>query len=405
MEIVQILQKVPLFSGLDSHSLSAITPLFEAEVFPAKSKILREGEFGDSMFIIANGEVSVTKFSDEGKEILITNMKSGSYFGEVALIDNQPRSANINAENELSVLRLRKSAFEKLLIEDKTFAINFYRNLLNETLERMRETATNLTSSKTVLDQKSTRLDQMDAELSDAKIVQDYFISQDPKTTEIFKQCGIRETYIYKPFLEVGGDFLNLKSFENQQVGFIIADVMGHGISAALATGVLRSAFAIFSKSFGSKPVALMNHLNEHFYEIFTSLFATSYYALIDIGNYTVTLSKGGHMHPLIWQSRTNTLLSVDLPGPGLGIIPKAQFHALTITIEKGDKMLFFTDGIIEQRNYEGEMFSEERLKQLYIKYCQERHENIVQSIYDDFTIFNDHNELQDDITLFLLEF
>ena len=113
MDIIQILHKVPLFSGLDTKSLSMMMPLFENEVFPANTKVLREGEFGDSMYIIADGEVSVTKYNEEGNEIFITKLKTGSYFGEVALIDSQPRSANINAENETSVLRLRKSAFEK----------------------------------------------------------------------------------------------------------------------------------------------------------------------------------------------------------------------------------------------------------------------------------------------------
>lgn len=405
MDIVQILQKVPLFSGLDIQSLNAITPLFEKETFPANSKILREGEFGDSMYIIAEGEVNVTKFSDEGAEIFITKLKGGSYFGEVALIDNRPRSANINTEKEINVLRLRKSAFEKLLNEEKTFAINFFRNCLNETLGRMRETATNLTSSKIVLDKKSVMLDQIDADLSDAKVIQDYFISQEQFSSECLKKHGIKQTYIYKPFLKVGGDFLNLTSFSDDKIGFIIADVMGHGVSAALATGVLRSGFTIFSKEYGENPVELLKHLNGHMYEIFTSLFATSYYALIEMNSSTVKLSKGGHMHPLIWKSKSNDLLKIDLPGPGLGIIPKAQFHELTVDVEKGDKMLFFTDGIIEQRNREGEMFTHERLEELYVTYCEENDENIVQSIYQDFNIFCDNNELQDDVTLFLLEF
>ena len=77
MDIIQILHKVPLFSGLDSKSLSTIMPLFENEVFPANTKVLREGEFGDSMYIIVNGEVNVTKFNDEGDEIFITKLRSG----------------------------------------------------------------------------------------------------------------------------------------------------------------------------------------------------------------------------------------------------------------------------------------------------------------------------------------
>ena len=405
MDILKILHTVPLFSGLDSKSLSSIMPLFENETFPADEKILREGEFGDSMFIIISGEVNVTKFNDEGKEIHITKLGSGSYFGEVALIDNQPRSANINSEVETAVLRLKKSSFEKLLLDDKTFAINFYRNCLNETLERMRETATNLTSSKSVLDQKSMRLDQIDADLSDAKTIQDYFISQDKLSANCFTKHAIKQTHIYRPYLEVGGDFLNVTSYSEDKIGFIIADVMGHGISAALATGVLRSGFTIFSEQYGENPIELMKHLNIHVYEIFTSLFATAYYAFLDMKSSKVKLCKGGHMHPLIWKAYQNQLMHIDLPGPGLGIIPKAQFHELEIDLEKGDKMLFFTDGIIEQRNPEGEMFSHERLENLYLQFCQENNDSIVQSIYSEFNEFCEHGELQDDVTLFLLEF
>jgi sigma-B regulation protein RsbU (phosphoserine phosphatase) len=405
MDIVKILHQVPLFSSLDTQLLGALTSLFEEESFSANSKILREGEFGDSMYIIVQGQVNVTKYNEEGKEILITRMMSGSYFGEVALIDNQPRSANINAEEDTKVLRLKKSSFEKLLVEDKAFAINFYRNCLNETLTRMRETATNLTSSKTVLFQKSTRLDQLHADLSDAKMIQDYFISRDQLSSRCIEKHNIKQTHIYKPYLEVGGDFLNLKSISEDKVGFIISDVMGHGISAALATGVLRSGFTIFSKEYGDEPVRLMEKLNEHIYEIFTSLYATGYYALLDMKASTVQLCKGGHMHPLIWKSDENKLLKIELPGPGLGIIPKARFEVHTVKVSPGDKMLFFTDGIIEQRNKEGEMFSHERLEQLYVKFCREKNESIVHSIYEEFKNFCNECDLQDDVTLFLLEF
>jgi len=405
MDIVKILRKVPLFSGLDLQLLAKLTTLFEEESFTPGAKILREGEFGDSMYIIIQGVVDVTKYNEEGNEILITKLKTGSYFGEVALIDNQPRSANINAEEEIKVLRLRKSVFEKMLVEEKTFAINFYRNCLNETLLRMRETATNLTSSKTDLNQKSTRLDQLHADLSDAKTIQDYFISRDQFASKCIEKHHIRQTHIYKPYLEVGGDFMNLMSFSDDKTGFIIADVMGHGISAALATGVLRSGFTIFSKEYGENPVTLMEKLNSHIYEIFTSLFATSYYALLDMETSTVELCKGGHMHPLIWKAQDNHLLEFDLPGPGLGIIPKAKFETLTIDVKKGDKMLFFTDGIIEQRNKNGEMFTHERLEELYIRFCKENEENIVQTIYEEFNKFSQNCELQDDVTLFLLEF
>ncbi len=405
MDIERILQKVPLFIGLESKSLSMLIPLFEEESHPAKIKILREGELGDSMYIIVDGQVNITKLNEDNKEIHITFLGSGSYFGEVSLIDHQPRSANVIAETDTAVLRLKKSVFEKLLLDDKIFAINFYRNCLNETLSRMRNTATNLTSSKTVLDQKSSQLDQINVELSNAKIIQDYFVGHDQLASACFKKHDIRQSHVYQPYLEVGGDFLTLRNFSENKVGFMIADVMGHGISAALATGVLRSGFTIFSKQYGENPIELMNHMNGHIYEIFTSLFATAYYALVDMNESKVTISKGGHMHPLVWKNSKRGLLSIDLPGPGLGIIPKAQFHELNIEIEKGDKMLFYTDGIAEQRNFEGEMFTDERLEEMFVKYCKLKDDQIVQTIYSDFKEFCNSNELQDDVTLFLLEF
>jgi serine phosphatase RsbU (regulator of sigma subunit) len=405
MDVLQVLHRVPLFSNLDLNSLEGITPLFEEETYAENQNILREGEFGDSMYIIANGKVNVTKFNFEGKEIFISKLGAGTYFGEMALIDNQPRSANVNTCEETKVLRLRKTAFERRLLEDKTLAINFYRNCLNETLYRMRETATNLTSSKTVLDQKSNRLDKLNADLSDAKLIQDLLISSNQLNASCFQKYGIKQTHIYKPYLEVGGDFLNLTSYSEDKIGFIIADVMGHGISAALATGVLRSGFAIFSKEIGLNPIELMSRLNEHVYEIFTSLFATAYYMIIDMGMSTLKLCKGGHMHPLIWKASENCILPIDLPGPGLGIIRKARFQELTVQVERGDKVLFFTDGILEQRNLKGEMFSGERLEQIYKELCQAQNEDIIQSIYGNFTEFCENRDLQDDVTLFLLEF
>ncbi len=405
MDIERILQKVSLFSGLESKSLGMLIPLFEEELHSAKIKILREGEMGDSMYIIIDGQVNITKLNEDNNEIHITFLGSGSYFGEVSLIDHQPRSANVIAETDTTVLRLKKSVFEKLLLDDKTFAINFYRNCLNETINRMRNTATNLTSSKTVLDQKSSQLDQINVELSNAKIIQDYFVGQDQLTSECFKKHNVRQSHVYQPYLDVGGDFLTLKNFSDDKVGFMIADVMGHGISAALATGVLRSGFTIFSKQYGENPIELMNKMNGHIYEIFTSLFATAYYALVDMKESKVTISKGGHMHPLVWKNSLGEMLPIDILGPGLGIIPKAQFHELVIEIEKGDKMLFYTDGIAEQRNFEGEMFSDERLEELFVNYCKKNDAQIVQSIYSDFKTFCNNNNLQDDVTLFLLEF
>lgn len=405
MNVKDLLQNVPLFYNLSPGSLDMITPLFEEENHSDGTRIIQEGDPGESMFVIVSGRVSITKYAGEGNEVLITKLMEGSYFGEIALINSQPRTANVIADGETTLLRLRKSVFDELLAENSDFAVHFYRNCLSESMTRMRETATNLTVSQNVLLQTSNRLDKIDADLSDAKTVQDYFLSVAELEKEGSIGSGIRHSYIYRPYLDVGGDFLNLTCLGAGRYGILIADVMGHGISAALATGVIRSAYTIFSKQSADDPSGLMGKLNDHLYEIFPSRFATAYYALIDSEQGVVRLCKAGHMHPLVWKAADGSLHAINLPGLGLGIKPNLKFVEGSIDFTPGDRMLFFTDGITEQKNPEREMYGIERLESAFTALCRSGSGQIVQDIFRDIEQFKGKVEFQDDITLFLLEF
>lgn len=405
MDISKILQKVPIFSGLDQEAIKKIVPLLEKKAYAANKKIIEEGTVGDSMYIILEGSVRVTKFGYNNQEVLISTMDTGSYFGELSLLDNLPRSANVTTNDDSVLLRLRKNNFEVLLDKNKDFAVNFYKNCMMETMSRIRETASNLTVSQNVLYQKSNRLDMIDADLSNAKAIQDYFINSTLLEDSKPLIEGVKQSYIYKPFIEVGGDFINVAKLGEHKLGIVIADVMGHGISAAMATGVMKSAFSLFVKEFGDQPVSLMEHMNQHFYEIFTTLYATSYYAMIDMNERKIKMTKAGHNHPLIWKNKSNDLVAVDTPGPGLGIVPDAKFEENVIDIEEGDKILFFTDGIIEQRNKDAEMYTLQRLKCEFKKLTHEHNQHIVQSIFDNLKSFSGGERFQDDVSLLLFEF
>ncbi len=405
IELHEILGKIPIFKGLNEDILRSLQVLLEEEVHPENSMIIREGEPGDSMFILLSGKVRVTKNASGGEEVLITVFEGGTYFGELALIDHRPRSANVIADTKALVMRLRKNVFDQMLDKNREFAALFYKNCLEETIVRIRETANNLTVSQNVLTQKSTRLEEIDADLSNAKAIQDYFISKDKLSDERLLAKGIRQSFIYRPYLEVGGDFINVIEPNDHSYGIIIADVMGHGISAAMATGVLRGAFTIFSKESALSPTGLMEKMNSHFYEIFRSMFATCYYALIDIGKGEARMTKAGHMDPLIWKNEERDLLKLNSPGLGLGIMPNVKYSEVNIRINSGDKILFFTDGMPEQKNDAGEMYSQDRMEALFKKLCLKGEKHIVKCLFDDLETFRGNCAYQDDVTLMLLEF
>ncbi len=405
MDIVKILHSVPIFNGLGTTMIQRMHRMMLREEYNENAKIIEEGNVGNSMFVILSGSVRVTKYGPNGEEVLITNMKSGSYFGELSLIDNLPRSANVVANEKSVLLSLGKHVFEKMLNENKEFAVIFYKNCMMETMSRIRETASNLTVSQNVLNQKSTRLDQIDADLMHAAKIQDYFLNTNLLEDEKPLIEGVKQSYVYKPHLEVGGDFLNIQKLDDNKLGIVIADVMGHGISAALATGVMKSAFTLFVKKYGEAPVDLMTRMNQHFYEIFSSLYATGYYAFIDMSESKIRMVKAGHHHPLIWKERQKSFAILESPGPGLGIIPNAEFQELTIDVECGDKILFYTDGIIEQKNSQSEMYSQQRLENIYGELIKKKEQDVLQVILEDLADFSGTIDFQDDVSLLLFEF
>lgn len=126
---LEVLEKVPLFAGLSRRQLGKLlVKFFEKEYEPGET-IFNEGEPGKALFIILTGKVSIGRALNEGEELLAT-LGSGGYFGELALIDDQPRFASARATEASRLLILYRSDFEGLMEGQRTLAIQVMSNLL-----------------------------------------------------------------------------------------------------------------------------------------------------------------------------------------------------------------------------------------------------------------------------------
>ncbi len=124
-----ILEEVPLFAGLSRRQLGKLlVKFFEKEYGPGET-IFNEGEPGKALFIVLAGRVSIYRTLNEGAELLAT-LGSGSYFGELALIDDQPRFASARVIESSRLLILYRSDFEDLMEGQRTLAIQVMSNLL-----------------------------------------------------------------------------------------------------------------------------------------------------------------------------------------------------------------------------------------------------------------------------------
>jgi CRP-like cAMP-binding protein len=106
---------IPLFSELDERELQSLLPHIQCKTFLRDSLICREGERGDSLFVISRGEVSITKRTPEGGEVSVRNLREGSFFGEFGYFVDQKRHATVKAVSECEILEITRSALNQMI--------------------------------------------------------------------------------------------------------------------------------------------------------------------------------------------------------------------------------------------------------------------------------------------------
>ncbi|MDA8424271.1 MAG: cyclic nucleotide-binding domain-containing protein [Nitrospiraceae bacterium] len=143
--MLEILKKVYLFESLSVHELEKIEKISRMEAFGRDSVIFKEGEPGDRCYVITNGDVRISKFIPNIGEEALAVLKPGDFFGEMALIDNFPRSAHAIANTDVAVLAISKTDLDKILIMDRELGYKLLWAFTKTLSKRLRETNEKLT--------------------------------------------------------------------------------------------------------------------------------------------------------------------------------------------------------------------------------------------------------------------
>jgi CRP-like cAMP-binding protein len=127
--VVERLKRVPLFSHLDESELTRIAVAARQKSYPKHSMILFEDDPGDALYVVLSGEVKVVLVGEDGREVILSILKEADFFGEMALIDDQPRSAHVIAVTDADLLVLRREEFHQCLQESPHIALGLLREL------------------------------------------------------------------------------------------------------------------------------------------------------------------------------------------------------------------------------------------------------------------------------------
>src|SRR5258707_6825803 len=134
MSPTDVLKRVPLFSDMNEVELARFAEVTREREYPKNSVILFEDDPGDALYIVSTGQVKVVLIGEDGREVILSVLGDGDFFGEMALIDDEPRSAHVIAMKDSQLLVLRRDDFQLQLRDHATIALK----LLRELVQRLR---------------------------------------------------------------------------------------------------------------------------------------------------------------------------------------------------------------------------------------------------------------------------
>jgi phosphoserine phosphatase RsbU/P len=215
---------------------------------------------------------------------------------------------------------------------------------------------------KVIADQR--RLLSIENELAIAREIQTSILPNGSPGLE-----GLRIAAAYRPMTEVAGDFYDFVPLDQNRLGFLIADVSGHGVPAALIAAMIKVAMQS-AVPYADCPGAVLSGLNRSLSGQLSGRFVSASYLLIDREYEKGLYSAAGHPPLLRW--RGGKLERIESNGIVFGVIAEPDYPVREISIRPGDRFLLYTDGVIESESANGESFGERRLEQV-LRNHQER--------------------------------
>lgn len=248
---------------------------------------------------------------------------------------------------------------------------------------------------------------RMEAELQTAQTVQDTLFPQN--------DAHIGPVSIYGdsvPASECGGDWWHY-SHINNKVWVWIGDATGHGVPAALLTSAARAVASVIEGIEGVTPSQALAMMNKAIYSTSKGeMMMTFFLASIDLDTNTMTYSNASHDPPFFVShevegkpKRRDYLPLMDVNNPRLGENPDSTYSDFEMAIADGDRIVFYTDGIVDVKSPEGDLFGERKFLKTLSDVNSQPVETTVKGVFNEVSEYRKDTPLDDDVTIVIVEF
>lgn len=361
----------PDFSHLyDHHSLiTAGETIFEA------------GDAGDALYVLLEGEVKIILHNHE-----IDRLSAGDIFGEMALVDAQPRSAGATAVTNCKLVKIDQERFAHLTQQNPQFGLDIMHIMSNRT--------------RRLIDEEIKKL-RLEEELAIGRDIQ---LSLLPKTYP--QREGWEFAAVYRAARQVGGDFYDFiqSSHNPDELTLVVADVTGKGVPAALFMASMRAVIRTLrhEERTPAETLALTNQAVIE--DTGAALFLSCVVGTLNTQTNQLTLSNAGHEWPLWLKGNQDAVETLHVPGVVLGAFHDIEPQEVRVTLHSGDVLIFYTDGVTEARNGAGDFFGDERLLQTAVSGKHDNAQQLAQRIKTAVETFTQNTPQSDDMTLLVVK-
>ena len=252
------------------------------------------------------------------------------------------------------------------------------------------------TLRKQRLEQEIRERERVEQELRVARSIQQASL---PK--EVPEPEGWQISPFYRPAREVGGDFYDFLELKDGRLGLVVGDATGKGVPAALVMASARSMLRAVAQASAYSPGDVLSRVNDSLaIDIPPNMFVTCFYAILDPKSGHLRYANAGHDLPYLWHGGGAEELKAR--GMPLGLMPGMSYEEKEVTMELGDSVLFYSDGLVEAHEPKGEMFGFPRLRGLVAEHGEDGSlgNSLLEELY---SFVGDGWEQEDDITLLTL--
>ena len=206
----------------------------------------------------------------------------------------------------------------------------------------------------------------------------------------------------YQPAREVGGDFYDFHLLSEGRLGVVVGDATGKGVPAALVMSTTLGMLRLAAQSYSSSPGEMLQRVNEALFPYMpANMFVTCFYAVLDPESGLLRYANAGHDLPYLHHhdGEANELRARGMP---LGLMSSMGYEEKELVLKAGEAALFYSDGLVEAHDAQGEMFGFPRLRALIAEHGEEQALGnfLLEELY---TFVEEGWEQEDDITLLTL--